>query len=446
MKKLIICFLLGTNLIIAQQSDPLTLREAITFALENKADAEIARLEIERGDAQIAEVRAGALPQISISGNTTYNPLLQVNVLPGEIFGLPGEDVSVAFGQKWTSNASAQLSQVLFNQAVFTGLKAAKSTREFYVINAELTEEQIIEKVATSYFQVYETRQMLDNLERNLELTEETVTIVKSLFDNGLVKKIDYDRSRVALNNLTANRQQLISALQLSENALKFMIGMQGNVQILLPEQTFSPMFLPETGLNRMAERTEISLLNKQVELLNWQKEATKAEYYPTASLTASYGYLGQGAEVPLWNGKDKGVVWSDFSAIGVNINIPVFNGFATKARLKQNQLDIDQARLDIEDTKLAMDLAHDNATAQLQNSWITIENQQENTALAEEVLTDTQNNYELGLATLTDLLDAERALADARNNLTNAQLDYRLAEIELLKSQGKLRTLKENN
>jgi len=385
MKKLIICFLLGSNLMAAQEGNLLTLSEAIDFALENKAEAEKARLEIERGDAQIAEVRAGALPQLSISGNTTYNPLLQVNVLPGEIFGLPGENVSVAFGQEWTSNASAQLSQVLFNQSVFTGLKAARSTREFYIINAQLTEEEIIERVATSYFQVYETKQMLDNLERNLELTERTVNIVKSLFDNGLVKKIDYDRSRVALNNLSANRQQLINALQLSENSLKFMMGMPGNMQISLPEQSFTPMFLPETRLEEMGERTEIALLNKQVELLNWQKEATKAEYYPTASLVASYGYLGQGAEVPLWNGEDKGVFWSDFSAIGVNINIPVFNGFATKARVKQNQIDIDQARLDIEDTKLAMELAYDNAVAQLTNNWITIENQQENTTLAEQ-------------------------------------------------------------
>lgn len=446
MKKLIICFLLGTNLMTAQESNVLTLREAINFALENKADAEKARLEIERGDAQIAEVRASALPQLSINGNTNYNPLLQENVLPGEIFGLPGQNVRVAFGQKWISNVNAQFSQVLFNQSVFTGLKAAKSTREFYVINAQLTEEEIIEKVATSYYQVYETKQMLDNLERNLELTEKTVTIVKSLFDNGLVKKIDYDRSRVALNNITANRQQLINALQLSENALKFMIGMPGNVPISLPEQTFSPRLLPEAGIEGMGERTEIALLHKQIELLNWQKQASKAEYYPSASLTANYGYLGQGAEIPLWNGEDQGVFWSNFSAIGVNVSIPVFNGFATRARIKQNQIDIDQAKLDLSDTQLAMDLAYDNATAQLQNSWITIENQQENTTLAEEVLTDTQNNYELGLATLTDLLDAERALADARNNLTNAQLDYRLAEIELLKSQGKLNTLKEKN
>lgn len=444
MKKLLLCFLLGgVHMMMAQEGDVLTLSQAIEYALENKADAEKARLDIQQGDAQIAEVRATAFPQVSVNGNTTFNPLLQETVLPGEIFGIPGENVRVAFGQKWTSNASAQLNQVLFNQSVFTGLKAARSTKEFYLINAQLTEEQIIEKVAVAYYRVYEVQQMLKNLEDNLDLTERTVEIVKGLFENGLVRKIDYDRSKVALNNISASRQQLLNALANTENALKFMIGMPGDIEIMLPDQTFTPLYLPDRKLGGMGERTEIALMNKQLELLQWQRKATEAEYYPSVSFVANYGWLGQGRNVPLWNGEEQGVFWSDFSTVGLNVQIPVFNGNATKSRVQLNQIAIEKTKADIRDTRLALELAYNNARAQLENSWITIENQEENVTLAREVLTDTQHNYGLGLATLNDLLDAERALADANNNLTNAQINYRMAEIELLKSQGKLRTLK---
>ncbi len=446
MKKLLMCFLLAGSFAFAQEAKVLTLQEAVSYALANKADAEKSRLDIEKGDAQIAEVRANALPQINISGGTTYNPLLQENVLPGEIFGLPGQSVKLAFGQEWTSNVNAQLTQVLFNQSVFTGLKAAKSTKEFYLLNHELTEEQIIEKVATAYYQVYQTEQMLENLQSNLELTEQTVDIVQGLYDNGLAKKIDFDRTRVALNNLTSNRQQLINAVQLSQNALKFMIGMPIDEAIALPEETFDPAFLPEMNNDFMENRTEIKLINKQLELLNWQKKATQAEYYPSASLVASYGWLGQGPEVPVWNGEDEGVFWGDMSSVGINIQIPIFNGFGTKARVKQDRIEIAQAEADLGETKLALQLAYHNALAQLENSLITIKNQIENVELAQEVFNDTQNNYSLGLASLNDMLDAERDLADSKNNLTNARLDYKLAEVELLKSQGKLRTLNINN
>ena len=445
MKKMIIGFLFVYGITFGQEPLELKLSDAVSYALEHKADAAKARLDITNADAQISEVRAKALPNLSANAGTTYNALLQENILPGEIFGAPGESIAVAFGRKWNSTANAQLSQTIFNQAVFVGLKAAKSTKEFYKLNAQLTNEEIIEKVAVAYYQVFQSKQILENLQNNLELTERTVGIVKGLYENGLAKKIDYDRSTVALNNLKSNKQQAINAVELSENALKFMIGMSISQEIRLPQQNFQPEFLPGIELE-FSSRTELELLNKQIELLNFQKKSTLAEYYPSVSLVANYGWLGQGDVVPLWNGKNEGAFWSDFSAIGLNISIPIFNGGATRAKVKQNQVEIEKAEEDLQETELALQLAYENAISQLENSFISIHTQEQNVELAQKVLEDTQNNYELGLATLNEMLDVERELADAKNSLTNARLDYKLAEVELLKSQGKLDTLNENN
>src|SRR5690606_34166035 len=89
---------------------------------------------------------------------------------------------------------------------------------------------------------------------------------------------------------------------------------------------------------------------------------------------------------------------------------------------------------------------SHKNALVQLDNNMTMITTQEGNVDLAEQVLANTRSNYQHGLATLNDILDAERDLTEAKNNLTKAKLDYKLAEINLLKSQGKLRTLNENN
>lgn len=445
MRKLTIYALLAINITFAQERVELDLSDAVSYALEHKAEAEKARLDIDNADAQIEEVKANALPNLSANAGTTYNALLQENILPGEIFGSPGESIAVAFGRKWNATANVQLTQTIFNQAVFVGLKAARSTKEFYELNAKLTNEEIIEKVATAYYQVYQSKQILENLQSNLELTEKTLKIVKGLYENGLAKKIDYDRSIVALNNLTSNRQQAINAVELSENTLKFIIGIPIDQEITLPNQNFQPTSLPRKEFE-ISDRTELELLNKQIELLEWQKKSNVAEYYPSASLSANYGWLGQGDEVPLWNGEDKGVFWSDLASVGVNINIPIFNGGATKARIKQSQIEIEKAQEDLQETELSLQLAYENAIAKFENSILTIEAQEENVALAQEVLEDIQNNYELGLASLNDMLDAERELSTAKNNLTNAQLEYKLAEVALLKSQGKLEILKENN
>ena len=445
MKKLIFGFIFWGALVSAQQVQRLTLSEAISHALEHKAEAEKARLDIRKGDAQIAEVRSNALPNLSFNSNTSYNPLLQETVLPGEMFGAPGQQVKVAFGQKWTSSNMVQLTQVLFNQSVFTGLKAARSTKEFYILNAALTEEQIIEKVANAYFQVYQAEQMLDNAKNNLDITTQTIKIIEGLYEAGLARKIDLDRTVVARNNVNSGVHQLENTLDLAENTLKFMIGMPMNQEIELPEQTFDPAILPDRTVN-FDDRTEIKLMDKQLELLQWQKKATIAEYYPTAALSANYGFLGQGENMPWWNGRENGVFWSDLASIGLNIRIPIFNGFATKSRVELNQIEIEKAEADLRETYLGLDLSHKNALVQLDNNMTMITTQEGNVDLAEQVLANTRSNYQHGLATLNDILDAERDLTEAKNNLTKAKLDYKLAEINLLKSQGKLRTLNENN
>jgi outer membrane protein len=422
--------------------NPLTLKAAITYALENKADAKKARLSIENSEYQIDEVRSRALPQISANGSLTYNPILQTNVLDGAMFGQPGQSIQVAFGQKWTSGAGVSLSQTLFDQSVFTGLRAAKSTREFYQINNQLTEEQVIERVANNYYSVYVQRERLILLDSNFVNTSKVRDIVKGQFDNGLAKKIDLDRIIVKMSNIDTERQQIINQIQLQENALKFYMGMPIETKIVIPQTEFEVTPQALTEAPNTANRTEYLLLKKQEELLEFQKTSVKAAYYPTLSLVAGYNYIGQGPEVPLFAKPADGVYWSDYSAIGLNLKVPIFTGFGTRAKVRQADVEIRTLQEDIKDTQLSLDLDYRNAKTQIENNIITIGNQKENMRLAGDILKNTKNNYLQGLASLTDLLDAENASLEAQNNYTRAVLAYKIAEISLIKSKGELKTL----
>lgn len=446
MKKIIILltltFALGAT---AQEVKSLTLKEAINFALENKADARKAKLKVENSEYQIQEVRSRALPQISANGNLTYNPVIQTTVIDGAGFGQPGTTIQAAFGQKWVSTAGVSLTQALFDQTVFTGLKAAKSTREFYQINEQLTEEQVIERVANNYYQVYVQRQKLSVIDSMYKNTTKVKDIIKGQYDNGLAKKIDLDRTLVRISNINTQRQQVLNAVQIQENALKFYMGMPIETQIEIPQTAFevSPQSLSEVP--NTANRTEYLLLKKQEQLLFYQKKAVEAGYYPTLSLSAGYNYIGQGPKMPIGGKPSDGVYWSDFSSIGLNLKVPIFTGFGTRAKVRQADIDLRTIKEDINDTKLSLDLAFANAKTQIDNSLTTINNQRENAQLAKEVLENTRNNYVQGLASLTDLLDAENSLTEAQNNYTSAILDYKLAEIQLIKSKGELKTLINN-
>jgi outer membrane protein TolC len=429
----------------ARPTRTITLKEAINYALENKADAKKAKLQVENSEYQIQEVRSRALPQISANGNLTYNPVIQTTVIDGAGFGAPGSIIQAAFGQPWISTAGVSLTQAIFDQTVFTGLKAAKSTREFYQINNQLTEEQVIERVANNYYQVYVQRQKLTVIDSTYRNTTKVRNIIKGQYDNGLAKKIDLDRIIVKISNITTQRQQVLNAVQIQENALKFYMGMPIETQIEIPQTAFEvgPQVLSETP--NTANRTEFLLLKKQEQLLFYQKKATEAAYYPTLSLNAGYNYIGQGPVMPLGGKPSEGVYWSDFSSIGLNLKVPIFTGFGTRAKVRQADVDLRTIHEDLIDTKLSLDLAFANAKTQIDNSLTTINNQKENAQLAKEVLDNTQNNYIQGLATLTDLLDAENSLTEAQNNYTAAILEYKLAEIQLIKSKGELKTLINN-
>lgn len=427
----------------AQDAKTLTLKDALKYALENKSDAKKARLDVENSNYEIMEVRSEALPQISANGSLTYNAVLQQSALPGEFFGQPeGTTILVPFGQKWNSVAGVSLTQNIFDMSVFIGLKAAKSTREFYQINATLTDEQVIERVANAYFEVFVAKEKFAVSDSNYVNTSKVRDIIKGQFDNGLAKKIDLDRTVVKLYNINTQRQKNLNDVQLKESALKFYIGMPVETPIVLSKEDIivNPLAPEETP--NVEQRTEYLLMSKELQLLTFQKKAEIAAYYPKLSLNANYNYQGLGNEF-VWFGKPAdGVYWTDYSSIGASISIPIFTGFKTKARVAKADIQLRKQQEDMVDMKLQLGKEYADAVTQINNNLITLKDQGENVKLAQEVMDDTQNNYYNGLASLTDLLDSENALIEAQNNYNTALLDYKLAEIQLIKSKGQLKTL----
>ncbi|MBL7681792.1 MAG: TolC family protein [Flavipsychrobacter sp.] len=425
------------------QDSIISLPELIKYALASNQTARKARLDIENTTYRINEVRSAALPQISGSAGLNYNPLLQQSALPGDFFGQPGTTILVALGQKWNSNAGVSFSQALFNQGVLTGLKAATTTREFYRINAQLTEEGIIEQVATGYYGLILQQQQLIALDSTIENTRELLNILQSQLKNGLVKKIDVDRVSVSATNLEARRQQIVNGISISENQLKFLAGIPINQPITFENvdvHSIKPSVMDHNPDDYLS-RTEFRLLQSQKRLLELQRESYKAEYYPTLSLSGNYSYQGLGNEFP-FKAEKRNFNWFDVATFGLNLRVPLFNGMATRSRIHQADIALAKLGEDISQTQQAMNLDYENAVLQINNNLALLKTQQQNVKLAEDVYQNTIANYNYGLATLADLLSAENGLTDAQTNYLTTLLNYRLAEIKLLKSKGALRSI----
>lgn len=430
---------------VSQAQETLTLQEALNYALNNSEAVRKAKLDILKGDYQIKEVRAGALPQIDGTATLTNNVLAQQFILPAEFMGgEPGEFIAVKAGTTWSSLAQVQLNQQLFNQQVFTGLKAAKSTKEYYTMAAKVAEENLLQQVASNYYQVIITREQLAVVDANIERNKTLEKTVSSQYEIGLARKIDLDRVKVNSSNLQSQKEQLLNAVAQQENLLKYYMGMPVTQRIIIPQTSLEE--LEETANNLIAENnfdlnnlSSYLVLKEQEELLGFQKRAIEAEFYPSLSLGANYMYNTQSNDFNLYT---KNALNYDMSAITLTLRIPIFDGGARSSRLKQASIDIQKLQEDIKNSSNALQMAYENAKIQINNSLSTIETQNQNKILAEEVYNSTKNNYNNGLASLTDLLTAETELVTAQNSYNQALLNYKIAEIELIKSQGNIKSL----
>lgn len=434
-------FLLLYNSIPAQT---LTLKDALQYALNNYTAARKAKLDVENSEYKIRETRAGALPEVSATGGLTYNPLLQLSAIPAEL-SPTGTASLIAFGQKWNSNAGVTLNQKIFDQSVFTGLKAAGASREYYQLAQQQTEEQVLEQVATAYYQVLVQRQKVAVVDSNINTTTEMQRVIKGQYESGLAKRIDADRVAVNLNNLNSQRRQMMNEVTLKENQLKFYMGLsiQTPISIAHEELTnITPRAIADGDSAAVTQRSDYLVLKKQSELLQFQKAAAQAAYYPTLSLAGNYSYQRLSNSFPFGKSSPSAPGWFDVASVGLNLKIPIFSGGGKKAKVQQADIDIRKLEEDITDVKQSLNLAYENAKSQINNSILTLNTQEANVKLAQAVFNDTQNNYNQGLATLTDLLDAKNDLTEAQNNYTGALLDYKLAEIQMVKSKGQIKSL----
>src|SRR5699024_7041947 len=115
------------------------------------------------------------------------------------------------------------------------------------------------------------------------------------------------------------------------------------------------------------------------------------------------------------------------------------------RSRVKQSNIALQKITEEIKDTSNSLKMANENAKNQYDSALANIMSQKANMNLAMDVFHNTQNNYSNGLATLTDLFNAESELVVAQNSYNEALVNFKISEIDLIKSKGEITTLLNN-
>ena len=435
-----------------------TLQEAINYAIENNASVKNERLNEGIAQAQVKETLAQGLPQINGSGNLTYNAKVPTSFLPVSAFDpeAPADAYRpVQFGIPYQSTVSVNATQLIFSGAYFVGLQAAKVFKELAERNSQKAAIDVAEGVALAYYGALVAEERLELLQANLQRLDTLYRETQAMNQNGFVEAIDVQRLKVNLNNLRTEYENVQRSLALNISALKFQMGIPMSQEIEIAEtiQDFKVEKLASEDFTEYQRRIEYGQLETTRKLAALDIKQTRMQYLPTLSAFGNIGYnagkpeFGQlfqetpdfFVEVNQAQVLVEAHTWNQFAAVGINLNVPIFDGFLKANTIRRKKLIAEQVDLQIRNLENAIDLEVEQARITLQNSLQSLETQQENMELAQEVFRVSKIKYQEGVGSNLEVVEAENALKTAETNYYQSLYNALVARVGYNKATGTL-------
>jgi outer membrane protein TolC len=460
---LILVNLFQVNVKAQQPQQPqvyqITAKDAIDIAFKNIADLKNARLDYKIAEARNKEITGLALPQVtgSFQGNH-YLSLPQIQFPDGsevQIYDvLRAEGVKDASGNPitkqgeftyrnfsfltpWNVNGAISVNQLLFEPQVFVGLQA----RDELLVNSDLqlkvTEVNVKEAVYKSYYAVLISQKQLQYVQESIKRLEKLTTEMNEMFKNGFVEKLDIDKTTVSLNNTKMTEIQLRNVVTIEMALLKRNLGLTQSDSVVLKDVLNTDLIKAEILDDdfQYENRNEIKLLNSAVKLQGYDIRRYKLSYYPTVSAFYNYQYNGQRSS----EGSNKPWFWYNTSLIGLSVNLPIFDGFQKKNKIKQSEFTLEKVQNTLDQTKKGIDLERAVAKNTLINSILAMDAQEKNMELAQRVFNTVKTKYANGVGSSIETLQADTDLQQAQSNYFRALYDAVLAKIVYIRSLGKL-------
>jgi outer membrane protein TolC len=332
------------------------------------------------------------------------------------------------------STARLQFNQLIFSGQYIVGIQTAKLAQLISEQNYEFNELNIKEGVISAYYLVLITGESLDILERNVVNLEETLEQTRIMYKSGMAEQTDVDQLRITVNQISDSRNALQRNLELNYNMLRFQLGIEANVDLMLTdslETLFTRMqaesalevpFAMENNVTYQIMKTQEEISKKMVGLEQWN-------YAPTIS-----GFYNYNAKI-LTSGFDM----NPNHLVGLNLAVPIFSSGMRKARVDQAKIDYSMAQTNKSIMEDQLTLQEKQFKYNLQSSLDNYYTQVENVEVAQRVYDSYRRKFEQGMATSLELTQANTNYLDAEGNYLTAIMDVMNAKLQLDKLMNTL-------
>ncbi|MCF0164578.1 MAG: TolC family protein [Bacteroidales bacterium] len=437
---------LFTALMLPAQT--LTIEECRQMAVESSSRTKNAELDKKSALEQKKEALWAYFPSASINGGTFYalNPMLEItlkdvlgssDMAQSLISEIESYAHSYGINPVYTALSKGQVATLSVSQPVFVGGRIVNSNRlaklgyEAASLKQTLTEREILDEVESAYWQTVSLEEKNKTLNQAIALVENICGTVSAAVGAGLATRTDLLQAEQKLSSLKSDATKLSNGIILSKMNLCNLIGQDfavlkaassvekpyigdisfGSLPVLESPEKF---YRDEEEICRSME--EVKLLSLSEEASRLQKKITVGESLPQLSIGASYGYNNI-----LNHQSVNGMVYAM-----VKIPLTDWGGGSHKIRNKEYQAQ--KAANDREYLSEQVLLGVRKLWMDAVAAWQQIDAEQQATAVAEARLKSVEADYKAGLATSSDLLQAQTSLLESRQNLTDSQTAYQIA------------------
>jgi outer membrane protein len=400
----------------------ITLQEAEATAIKNNPQITVGKLQALQAREFTREARAALYPQVGVS-------VTAVGSDPGSRISAGFLNNPIVYPRVAAGAAVSQLitdfgrTQNLVANSVFQ----AKAQDQ----NAIATQQQIVLAVDEAFYNTLETKALLHVAEETVKARQDLVDQVQALTNAKLKSDVDLSFSKVDFARAKLLLLESQNSYEASLSTLSAILGYpdrQDFAPVEPPAQNTPPAVdaapLIQQALN---QRPEVKSLEDEVAAATKFSKAEHDLWWPTVSASGVVG------AAPIRN--DNITNW--YGAGGVNINIPVFNGFLFNARAKSADLDTEVKRKRLQDLQ-------NNIARDVRNTWLDTERAYERLSVTQQLreqaqlaLELSQARYKLGLATIVELSQAELQKTEADIDDTDARYQYSVSEIFLAYQMG---------
>jgi len=423
----------------ASSAPVLTLERAIEIAEEYNRGLRGADARLGAAEAGIAEARSHRLPRIDLEGGflRTDNPVFVFgNLLTQENFQAENFDLQRLNRPAPLDNWKARLT---IEQPLWTGgflsasEQAARLHRDALAAGRERTRQEVIRQVAEDYASAVLARHRLAVASDALATAQAHVRLIGDLREGGLVVESDLLQARVRESEVHEMVIRAESSVEISRAALNLALGRDLSTSVVLPEDLdLRPD--PASDLDALIararhQRPDLRAARLRLAAAESQIGMAKSGKRPRLGLHGSYETNSED-----FFGND-GDNWS----LAVGLELPLFDGFGTRARVQRARERAREASELAELSSQTLALEVYQGFHQLRAARQRLEQTTQGAELARRSLVMVEDRYKEGLITLPEFLEAETALTAARLRQVTARRDVLLAGIGLDLATGDL-------